>query len=324
MLGQRCDLFRTFVGAMQPVLSAARRMLLGVQPFNAAELDAEVERARADHLAHAAFASFDEPPPPGNAPGVMIEDLARAYSMLGRDMSLPTPKGFRPIAVDWNALASDTTAVPLSPFMPALRSVGTDLLYTGELVPLVLDAVEDGPFRVVIAVWAGAEGEEILDRSERLEALFGMWDGTFITAERWKSAHSVAHERAARQLTEMRERAEREERDALERQVDAAQRRLLGELARFLACGKEDREDFNAAFHRWMQRGGQTAALLTRAHGLVGYPEWNAGLVEAKVSEVSRLTTNQRKNVLLGTPLEAAVRDPRWSARDSRGARLTA
>jgi hypothetical protein len=39
VLGQRCDLFRTFVGAMQPVLSVARRMLLGVQPFSAAELD---------------------------------------------------------------------------------------------------------------------------------------------------------------------------------------------------------------------------------------------------------------------------------------------
>ena len=83
----------------------------------------------------------------------------------------------RPIAVDWNALASDTTAVPLSPFMAALRSVGTDLLNAGELVPLVLDGAEDGPFRVVVAVWAGADGDEIVDRSERLEALFGMWDG---------------------------------------------------------------------------------------------------------------------------------------------------
>jgi hypothetical protein len=69
-----------------------------------------------------------------------------------------------------------------------------------------------------------------------------------------------------------------------------------------------------------MQRGGQTAALLMRAHGLVGYPQWDAAILEAKINEVSRLTTNQRKNLLLGTPLEAAVRDPRWIARAWLGA----
>lgn len=316
VLGERCDLFRTFVGAMQPVLSVARRMLLGVQPFDAAELHAEVQKAKEDHLTQEAFASHDELPPTGKPPGVTIEDLSRAYSLIGRGMTLDTTHGTRPIAVDWSALARDATAVPLSPFMPALRSVGTDLVNPGELTPLVVAAVEDGPFRVVVAVWAGIEEDEIVDRAERLEALFGMWNGDFSTQERWHRAHVVARDRAASLVADMRQRAEREERAALQRQLDAARGRLMNELAAFLACAREEHEDFNAAFHRWMQRGGQTAALLIRAYGLVGYPEWDQALVESMINEARFLSANQRKNVLLGTPLEAAVRDPRWAARE--------
>jgi hypothetical protein len=55
VLSHRCDLFQSYVGAMQPVLSVAHRMLLGVQPFNAAELNAEADKARGDALANAAF-----------------------------------------------------------------------------------------------------------------------------------------------------------------------------------------------------------------------------------------------------------------------------
>jgi hypothetical protein len=96
--------------------------------------------------------------------------------------------------------------------------------------------------------------------------------------------------------------------------VEAARQRLLRELGRYLAASSGTDEDFNVVFHRAMQRGGQVGALLVRAHGLIGYPEWPANLVQRAVEAASRLTANQRTNVLLGTPLEAAVRDPRWKA----------
>lgn len=316
VLGQRCDLFRTFVGTMQPVLSVARRMLLGVIPFSAAALDAEVLKAQNDRLAEAAFASNDDLPPPGRAAGVTVADLARAHERLRRERRLDTKQGSRPLAIDWKALAADASAVPLSPFSPALRAVGNDLLSAGELVPLVLGVADDGPFRVVTAVWVGPEGDEIVDRSERVEALLGMWDGAFVTPDRWNAAHALANSHALVAVQRMRDRATQEERKALERQVEAARSRLLGELGRFLACARQGEEGFNAAFHRWMGRGGQTAALLTRAHGLVGYPRWEPAMVQAKVDEVGELSANQQRNILLGTPLEAAVRDPRWIARD--------
>ncbi|MDP9223366.1 MAG: SWF/SNF helicase family protein, partial [Actinomycetota bacterium] len=319
VLGNRCDLFQSYVGAMQPVLSVARRMLLGVQPFDAAELNAEADKAGADALANAAFQSTDEPPPAGKPPGVTIGDLARAYGFLKRDMHVDTLGGSRTLAATSGELAEHQRAIPLSSFSSDLRRVGEELRDAAERLPLVLGAVDDGPFRVVVAVWAGDEGQEIVERAERLEALLAMWNGAPITEATWKEAHRVARESASARVTAMRLRAESEERAGLERQVGAARTRLLRELARFLGCAANEDEDFNAAFHRAMQRGGQVGALLARAHGLVGYPEWPTDLVRTAVEAAERLGANRRTNVLLGTPLEAAVRDPRWSARAALG-----
>lgn len=314
VLGLRCDVFRSYVGAMQPVLSVARRMLLGVLPFNAAVLNAEVDRAKADVLAAAAFASNDESPPPGSPPGVTIEDLVRAHSFLRREMRVEVAGGSRPLSATSGGLAADQSAVPLSPFSAELRGVGHELRDPGELLPLVLEPVDDGPFRAVVAVWVGADGNEIVQRAERLEALLGMWNGTSITPEQWKEAHALSSATAGQAIEVMRDRAFHEEREGLERQVAAARGRLLRELSKFLSCAATDDEDFNAVFHRAMQRGGQTGALLCRAFGLVGYPEWSGSLIQSANELRDRLTANQRTNILLGTPLEAAIRDPRWAA----------
>ena len=314
VLSIRCDLFQSYVGAMQPVLSIARRMLLGVQPFDEAVLNAEADKAKQDVLADAAFESTQELPPPGKPPGVTIEDLSRGYRALGRAMVLELPGGSRPIEESWRGLAENPLAIPLSPFVQELRGIGSELREAGELVPLVLETAQDGAFKAVVAVWVGADGCEIVERAERLEALLGMWSGTPPTAQQWKDGHRVARERAEAAISSMRERAAQEERSALERQVAAARKRLLRELARYLACARTDAEEFNTAFHRAMERGGQTGALLVRAHSLVGYPDWSSEVVRAAIEAADLLNGNQRTNVLLGTPLEAAVRDPRWAA----------
>jgi hypothetical protein len=177
-------------------------------------------------------------------------------------------------------------------------------------VALILKAIEDRSFRVIVAVWAGDQEKEIVFRAERLEALLAMWDGAPITEAAWTESHAFARKYALSLLKAMQERADVEERAALRRQLEAARRRLLGELARFLACAATGNEDFDSAFHRMMLRGGQLGALLVRAHGLVGYPIWPSSLVQNATEMADRLGANQRVNVLLGTPLEAAVSDP--------------
>jgi len=53
---------------------------------------------------------------------------------------------------------------------------------------------------------------------------------------------------------------------------------------------------------------------LRRAHALIGYPEWPPALIAELRGEVEELTANQRKNVLIGSQLDAALDDPRWQA----------
>jgi superfamily II DNA or RNA helicase len=316
VLGNRCDLFQSYVGAMQPVLSIARRMLLGVQPFDAAELNAEADKAQADALANAAFQSSDELPPSGTPPGVTIHDLVRAHSFLKLGKQLDTSSGPRELVASAPELAEKQAAIPLSPFTSDLRCIGQEL-QNPERLPLVLAAVDEGAFRVVVPAWAGIDGVEIVDRAERLEALLGQWNGQPISESVWKEVHTAAGELARGTVEGMRKRAACEERAGLERQIKAARTRLLRELARFLACAAAENEGLNTTFHRVMQRGGQVGALLTRAYGLVGYPEWPIELVRTAEDAADHLGANQRANVLLGTPLEAAVRDPRWTARET-------
>ncbi len=319
VLGQRCALFESYVGAMQPVLSVARQMLLGVRPFDAVELNEEADRTRADVLSNAAFDTTEERPPTGQPPGVTIEDLARAYSCLDRYME-DGPSGKRRMLVaSASELAENEAAIPLSPFAYDIRRIADNMLQTGERVPLVFGIAESGAFRVVVAAWAGPDGIAIVNRAERLEALLAMWDGALISEGAWCEAHEIACREASAHVIDMLKRAERLERAALERQVIAAQQRLLRELGRFLACAADDHEDFNAAFHRCMMRGGQVGALLARAHELIGYPKWSAEEDRAARDCAERLAANQRTNLLLGTPLEAAVRDPRWAARAAVG-----
>lgn len=315
VLSQRCDLFQSYVGAMQPVLSVARQMLLGVVPFDAEELRAEADRAAADTLAGAAFAATNEEPPAGPPPGVTIDDFARAFEQLLPSLVNGQDTVGMEVAASSKVLAANDRAMPLSPFLPTIRRIGQAELAESNRFPLVLARAEDGPFRVVVAVWISPEGCEVVSRAERLEALMEMWDGSMVSEQDWQSAHAHASERASTALHAMAMRATREERVGLERQVEAARARLLRELGRYLASSAGEGSDFNTTFHRMMQRGGAIGALLTRAHGLLlGYPQWSDELVRSSRASVERLSANQRTNLQLGTPLEAAVRDPRWRA----------
>jgi len=100
----------------------------------------------------------------------------------------------------------------------------------------------------------------------------------------------------------------------LERQVDAARLRLTREVGRFLLCLVPHAVDLNQAFHDQQTRNIASAERLRRAHALVGYPDWQPSLVAELRGEVEDLVANQRKNVLIGSPLDAALDDPRWQA----------
>jgi hypothetical protein len=168
-----------------------------------------------------------------------------------------------------------------------------------------------------VGYWCQGDQREEVERFDRLEALLGMWDGRFVAPADWIAAEKEAQGIAQERVEAMKREAARRERRGLERQVEAARLRLLRELARYLLCLDPDATDLNQVFHTQRTRDIASAVRLARAHELVGYPEWDTVLVEEMRQVVRGLGANQRQNVLLGSPLDAAIADPRWRAAET-------
>jgi len=314
VLRERCGLFEQFVGAMQPVLAEAREMLLGVRPFDEAALQAVQARVNAEAAALAAFAETGDLPDEVKPPGLAREDVAMAFKEAFQPETAAIRGRERRLAVFQGQLEEDVDVWPVSPLTPELRRKADALVRAGELLPLVVKTVEDGAFRTSVAVWVGGEQLEVVQRFDRLEALFGMWDGRLAQPQGWLAAEAEAERQARAQVREMQERAAAREREGLERQVAAARLRLTRELGRFLLCVAPDAADLNQVFHAQMTRDIASAERLRHAYEHLGYPKWDPSLVSDVRAQVRDLGASQRKSVLLGKPLDAALADPRWVA----------
>jgi hypothetical protein len=308
---------------MQPVLAEARHMLLGLKPFSEEVLAEVEERVRAEEATLAAFEESHGAPSTVSPPGTTLDDLARVFIEICPTQSIYFAGVMRPVLASSRELDKDETAWPLSPLLPELRRLGDELVQTGELLPLVIGTHEDGAFRVAVAVWIGPDGDEVIERVERLEVLLEMWNGGFPDPKRWIVAEAYAKRVAREAVESMVARAMREERAGLERQVAAAKLRLTRELGRFLLCLVPDATDLNQTFFDQQTRDISSADRLRRAHALIGYPEWAPSIVADLRGEIAILSINQRKNVLIGSPLDAALDDPRWQAIATLRARFT-
>ncbi|MDI6773006.1 MAG: helicase-related protein [bacterium] len=328
-LRRRCGLFEHFVGAMQRVLSRARRMLLGHEPLDLGAIDATAREVEADALAEGTYLEspahlFPEDPAP-----VTREDLLRAIGSLkgevgfratrvrGRNTHTITGPGFRKVIVSHDPVTLDRepSVAPLSPFDPRLREIVDRLTRPGERLPLVVGTAQTGAFRRSVAYWVLGERPEPVQTMQDLERHLGVWDGTCPDSARWQEAEEAARTAAEAQVKALAERAAQRERYALERQVAAARRRLLVELGRYLACFGEGAADLNGVLHRQMGRDIASAQRLRQClDRLGGYPEWPEPLRHELAVFVQGLTDNRKKARLLGRELDAALQDPRWRA----------
>lgn len=317
VLQQRCGMFEHFVGAMQPVLAAARTMLLGKDRFDRSVLESIAAQVEEDYAARAAFVATTEPPVTGPPAGLVREQAMEALLMIEPSGRVSLGEQSRRVSISDEDLASDASAWPLCPFDPHLRRLLDRVQRPGELLPLVVGTYEDGAFRASVGYWCHADHREEVDRFDRLEALFGMWDGRFVSPAEWIAAEKEAQRVARERVEAMKQEAARRERRGLERQTEAARLRLLRELARYLLCLDPDTTDLNQVFHDQRTRDIASAVRLGRAYELVEYPEWDPALIEDIRQAVRGLGSNQRDNVLLGSPLDAAMADPRWRARET-------
>jgi hypothetical protein len=328
-LRSRCGLFEHFVGAMQPVLARARRMLAGQEPVDLSALETTATVVEHDPLAGEAYiesvADKEGSTPPAVTRSQIEDALLRLKGEFGPRVKadkvterfelsdLGLSKVVFSSKVD--VLERDRSVIPLSPFDSRLRAMAERLNRTGERLPLMIGSYHQGAFRCSVAYWVGEEGSIPVRSFEELERLVEGWKGDYPDPERWLRTEQAAQAEAEQHVRLLQDRAAQREREGLERQMSAVRLRLQRELGRYLASLGVGTADLNELLHQQMTRDIAGAQRLKQAFTkLGGYPDWSPDLLHDLEFFASQLTENQRRARLLGKELDAALEDPRWTA----------
>jgi hypothetical protein len=327
VLKQRCGLFTTFVGAMQPVLARARKILLGQEAANLNELGTLAKQVEKDPLALETYAESTASKAKTSPPAVTRKEIEAALGRLNGEFGVQAKQkpGSQTYVLSGNGipkqkfsctiedLEHDQSIAPLTPLNPSLRGLTQNLLRPGERLPLVIGSHQLGAFRVTVARWVTDNGVKPVESFAQLESLVNAWDGRFPSPEVWKQAEADAQQDAGECVRQLEEQTARRVRDMAKRQVEAARLRLQKELGRYLVCFSKSTTDLNKALYSQMSRDIATAQRLDQCmKRLGGYPEWSAEL-RRELDEFYRdLAPNQRHARLLGSEIDAALEDPRW------------
>jgi Helicase conserved C-terminal domain/SNF2-related domain len=325
----RCGLFEQFVGAMQPVLARARRMLLGQDPADLEALTTVAQQVERDPVAGQTY--LESPADAGWDARVPLNrqqvESALAYLQEGFGFEVESddatgiyvvsgPGFLRAVLTcKVDVLEHDHQVLPLSPFEPRLRELADRLLRPGERLPLVIGSHQRDAFRCSVAYWVSDEGTVAVETMGELLRRVEVWTGTYPDPAEWLRAHDLAQEEAEAHVKARELRGDLRERQSLQRQREAARVRLQQELGRYLVCLGGSTADLNGLLYHHMSRDiASRRRLMQCMEKLAGYPEWDPKLCRDLESFAQTLTENQRKARLLGKELDAALEDPRWMA----------
>jgi hypothetical protein len=331
-LRHRCGLFEHFVGAMQPVLARARRMLMGQeQPIteNLVNLADQVEH---DPLASETYMESEPSPDEAISRGITLKQMEKALTLLDGQVG-PAVHPLRAAGVykvtisgqkgivygaQLEALEKDLKLRPLSPFDSDLREVMEKLWRPGERLPLVVNTHQQGAFRVSVAYWVSGKQIKPIGSVEQLEGLIKGWDGEYPDPGQWQRAVKKAAQTAKKAAQAMALKAIVSSKSKTERQLAAARLRLTRELGRFLMCLAGEETDLNQTWQSQMARDTATASRLQQClDRLGGYVDWAADLQWELRKFFRNLNDNQIKARCLGREVDAALQDPRWGAERS-------
>jgi hypothetical protein len=332
VLKERCGVFEHFVGAMQPVLSKARKMLLGQEPANMGQLEEEATSLESDALATETYmsskASSDEP---AVELALTKEQIRAALDYLSQEIGVAASinKSGKVIKIKGNNLAAikcslyiqsleaDSSLLPLTPLGPIPRRIIERVSRPGENLPLVVGSYQERGFRVSIVYWIGNGSLENILSFDEIENKMNAWRGDLPDSGLWITALEKAKEKARKLVKQMARRADEIEKEGKRLQVEAARLRLLKELGRYLVCVNEEIGDLNTTLYKQMNRDIASKQRLARClEKLGGYPVWPDSLREELKDFLDGLKPNDRNARLLGSQLDAALEDPRWEALD--------
>lgn len=327
-LRRRCGLFEHFVGTMQPVLARARRMLMGQEPLDPSMLESEARQVEQDILTNEIYIESIAAEIKSESISINLNDIKEAI------LSLPTKLGFKvnnsketgvirisgvtkkkiSFAPTIEVLEKNYMAYPISPFDSTLAALSATLARPGERLPLVIESFKKGAFRASCAYWVGSKKLESIDSFSVLKKRIAKWDGYYPDVEEWQQAVNSALQDAKKRVRFMQEGATNQEKKALDSQLNAARLRLLRELGKYLVCLGASTDALNESLFRQMSRDIASAKRLQKCiDKLGGYPEWRVDLRRDLERFAESLTEGQRQARLLGSGLDAALDDPRWT-----------
>jgi hypothetical protein len=332
VLRTRCRLFEHFVGAMQPVLSRARRMLTQEEAMDLRALEHAAMEVGDDDLLAETYTDAEPKATIAAKPPIKRCDLREALSRLtgdfgpradeagDRDTVVLSGIGLKKIllATTAEALDADVSAQPMVPEGQWVTDILAALERPGERLPLVIGAAQRDQFRAAVAIWVEPNGTtfpvttitELFDRLEH-------WSGQYAEPAAWRKAEVLAGAEAKNRIDRAIDQCRERQEAALHRQISAARARLLFELGKYLVCADEGGEDLNLTLHDLMNRDFPTAARLQAAFDLIGnqYPQWDEAIVAELLKWRATLHAGSKRSRLAGNELEAAIRDPRWETR---------
>jgi hypothetical protein len=327
VLRERCGLFEHFVGRMQPVLAAARRVLLDPPHDFVEAIRASAEDVERESLAAETYIDNEPRPAAMLDPPVNREDLRAALRFLDGSFGVSAKevadRCFRvtgvagELGLTEEALDRSDRAVPLTPLSPECQQIASGLVRAGERLPLVTASSVAGAFRAAVALWVDDLHIEPVNSYKQLNARVAAWDGTYPDPARWLDAERQARTTAESRVSEMSRRAERLETVGLQRQVTAAQARLLRELGKYLVSLGHGTGDLNGVLYQQLRREDiASRQRLQRALLRLGvdYPEWPEHLLIEFDAFDRAVSPNERRGRLIGKEVDAAIADPRWLA----------
>jgi hypothetical protein len=183
----------------------------------------------------------------------------------------------------------------------------------GEHLPCLVVVQEIDGFRRASIAWVEGERTHPIANLEELDKRIVDWYGSLVSAEEIVRARRSLEKDARADATTAANEAESQFKQALARQVDAARERLRAELGRFLACLSGGTSRLNHHFHQGMTGAGGTKERLLECFERLGrqYPQWNDLMPDLR-EYFDELSDNQRKAVVAGSSLDAALADPRF------------
>ena len=330
VLRDRCGLFEHFVGAMQPVLARARRMLLGGQDIIDIEtLEGTAHDVEGDPVAGETY--VESAPEVGNDvhPPVTIDEIKEALSSLdggvgpkvkvldgGKRYELTCPELPKVIYTGDRSILEESPAVrSLSPMDEGILTMARSLCRPGERLPLVIETCQRGAFRCSVSYWVSQGELAPVNSMEEVKARVDGWDGTYPDPEEWARARDTGKREASHRLQEMEVTASEKERQGLLNQTEAARIRLTREIGRYLVSQGADANDLNNFLYQMITRDLDGARRLKKAlEVLGGYPEWDSETRRELAAFASNLTDNQIKGRSMMKEIDAALQDPRWES----------